>query len=175
MGSKAKALIGEAKTSIANINRTLNTVAGNFQGVCNTKTLKKETLSKFIAYCQKKYPGTTDVGKHYSTDATIKAYVDDIVKKKNTIRGYKTDCAVALKLLDSEMKNARNALAKLDKMIIAKQQKRDKAKGLKKLAAKAKTKSLGDLRKSKAQIDKVLGQANRETLGVKAYFKKIGW
>jgi hypothetical protein len=173
MGAKAKAAILEANQCLTRITTALNNTMQAFQGMVAQKKGKKDTVVQLAKYAQKKYPGVMDLTPHVATDPILQEIQNGIDKCREKIAGFRRDSQAQLLLLDQYVAEGKKALEKLDDLIIAKAKQQKEAKGLKKVMAKLKTKSLGDLRDTKNALDKTFETVNREALGIRMYFEKV--
>lgn len=174
MGEKAKKAINEAEISLKSIQTALNDLVQHFQAYSVQKQGRAETAAKIVEHVKKKYPGAADTSVIPSTDQTGQAMLKGYLAMKEKGKGFKKDAQRDLIILDQNLVRGKNALAELDKLIVAKAQKRDAAtiNPITKVANLVNTKSLGSLRETKIKLTTLFETVNRESIGIRAFFNK---
>lgn len=181
MGAKARAAIAASATALKMMQTSADDISAAFQGMYAQKKNSKALLEDIRKYCAIKYPGKNDVTAEYTAGKggqpehkELVRMVDTYHASKAQTKNFRESVKAGSLILKTNMQGARDAIANLDKLIVAKASKKSDTgiNPIKKINAAIKTKSLSGLRAQKTLIDQAIATVNRETLAIVAYAEK---
>lgn len=175
MGGKAKEKIQAAENAITNMNTAADDLQQDFQKLVLQETTHEALLKDIVGRCAKVHPGVQDISTLMPADQELTRMVTTMNGSQKKLDDIKVGLKARVILLDQRLATAREANTGLENLIATKQAKLNAAgkNPVKVVLAKAKTKSLPDLRAEKLKIDEAIRGIVDRTLATKKYVEKV--